>query len=101
MINPGKYNKKIKLFRIDNAATETLSEADEVWASVQPVSGDRLLVFQQLQMGVWYEIEFLRRDDLSIVEGDPIGYGDETMIVHSMYNAGDFVTKIKAFVKRG
>ena len=100
--NVGMMNRRIT-FQSVGDTTETISDIATVWASLKPMNGQRLLVYEQLQMGVWYDIETRYRSDLSIVAGDPIKYGSETMTVHSIIdeNEAHEVWKIKAFVKRG
>ena len=100
--NAGLMNRRITFQSVDDT-TETLSDVATVWASLKPISGQRAIVYEQLQMGVWYDIKTNYRSDFTVVAGDPITYGSETLTVHQIIdeNEAHEIWLIKAFVKRG
>jgi len=102
-LNPGQYDKRITLQTVDDT-TEQISDLATVWAKVRAISGHRALIFQQLVMGVWYDIETPYRADLTtLVPGDPIKLGTETLTVHQIIDPDETKREwhIKAYVKRG
>ena len=56
MSNPGRMKQKITLQTVDNDR-EDISTLAVVWAKVKPMSGHRALIYEQLVMGVWFDIE--------------------------------------------
>lgn len=102
MLNPGKYNRRIT-FRTISATTETISDLATVWAAVETLKGGRLLVYEQLQMGAWYEITTPYRSDITVTPGDPLTYESRTLTVHSIVDIDEQHQEwlIYAFEKRG
>lgn len=84
--------------------TAVLSNLATQWASVVPLSGDRLLRMQQIILGQWYSIETNYRKDLAatIDEGNPILFNGRTLVVKSYQNEGEegMTWKMLAYEKR-
>jgi SPP1 family predicted phage head-tail adaptor len=103
---PGAYKERITLKTIvetpDNSggvSENATGDLATVWAAVKPMKGARLLEFQKLIMGVWYDIELKFRSDISMEPGAPIEYKNQTLNAQSFINENeeDKVILITAF----
>lgn len=109
MKSPGHFNQLITI----NPATETTdgmggftesyaASAQNVWASVRTIKGQRLMDFQQLKRGIWYDIEIQRNANLTIYSGDTITFGSRTLEIHEAMNVdeADWTIRFVCYAKQ-
>ena len=95
-MNIGEFNQRIILQQI-SATDETIVDLATIWAKVKPVSGNRLLTYEQLHVGQWFDIWFAYLLPVTYVEGDPIFYDGRQLTVHSVVEVEDVFYKVTAY----
>lgn len=95
-MNIGELNERVTLQYV-SAVDETIVDLATVWAKVKPMSGARLLTFEQLHVGQWFDIWFAYLLPVTYVEGDPIYCDGRQLTVHSCTEVEDTFFKVSAY----
>jgi len=82
-MNIGEFRDRVTLQYV-SSTDETVVDLLTVWAKVKPMSGARLLTYEQLHIGQWYDIWIQEILSVTYVAGDPIKYGVYVLTVHSV-----------------
>ena len=105
----GKYSHLITFNTVVETAdgmggfTEgTTAKYSNVWGNVKTIKGQRLLDFQQLYSGIWYEIDFMQDPNKTIYPGDTVTFNSQVLTIHQAMNINedDWTFRIIAFAKQ-
>lgn len=109
-MNRGKYHHQITFQTAtetsdgQGGATTAFTTLATQWASVIPLSGERLIRMQQIVQGNWYQIETNYRADLAatIKLGNPILFNSRSLYVKSFADVeeGQMTWNFLAYEKR-
>lgn len=95
-MNIGELTDRITLQYV-SATDETIVDLVTIWGKVKPMSGARLLTYEQLHVGQWFEIWFPYLLGVTYVAGDPIKYDGRQLTVHSIAEVEDTYYRVTAY----
>jgi len=98
--------KKVEIGTMDSRVTlqyvedtsENIVDLNTIWAKVEPIRGERLLTYEQLHVGQWFEITFQYLQKVNYIAGDPIKYEGQQLTCHSLTELGEQYYKVIAYV---
>jgi len=102
-INPGKLNKKVKIFNQANISDKAggyenqLEEVCEIWASIITLSGKDLWEAQKLNADISHKLIIRNRKDIK--KSQIIKYKNKIFDILYLLNANDKETYLEVMVK--